>query len=464
MKRSAYIETVVVLMMIICVNLLFYKNDLGFTNVYPHPFWFVVILIPMRYGLNMGIISSLIASLAYFVLLFAGSPEMEYKLLVYENFTQPLLFIISGILIGEIRSRQLTTLQEYRAASDQLQSALTALQKRYHALEKAKHELDNRIISQEHTLASLYQAAQGLKSLDEQNIYPAVMQLLKEFIGVQACSVYGIYGNTLKLITADPPQPPETSKHTVDAAHPMMGTAISTGDTVAINTILADKNVPKTKRSDILISAPIRNNRQQTFGVLNIEKLSFEKLNAHNVRLVTLIADWCGAAIENARTYQTTKDKNISDDTTGAYTNNYLHIRLNEELSRARRYALPLSVMVIEFIDFNQFDVQTQSDILYASSLIFRNKLRGSDLLFHDTTPERYVILLSNTNIVRANHVRKNILSAMAKFKFQPYPGNNRKLRIDVGIAEADTSAKSPKQLIENANLEMRREHYPVQK
>ena len=47
------------------------------------------------------------------------------------------------------------------------------------------NDRDTHIISQEQTVSTLYEAAQSLRSLNEEDIYPSVLVLLRDHVGVQ---------------------------------------------------------------------------------------------------------------------------------------------------------------------------------------------------------------------------------------------------------------------------------------
>ncbi len=386
---APFFESLLGFALIAAVNFLWFGDNPGFIGVEPHPYWLVVLPIAARYGFAAGFQSGLLASFLFLAMnKLAFSDFGLADLAQSETFGLPVLFIAVGVIVGEIRETRKKREDLLDAEVGELTRKLEIVTKRYGVLNRAKEELDTRIISQEDTLSTLYEAAQGLKSLREEEIYPAVFAILKEVISAESASIYMVEENTLVLRgeLGERERTPEA-----DPAEGMMGRAIALNETISINTLTASEEFAVSD-SGIVVSTALTGERNRVLGVLNIEKIPFLKFNPHTVRMTGLIADWCGTAIENARTFKETKDKNIADDITGTYTAGYLRARLEEEFNRARRYRSPLSVVLLSIHGFEEMNENARQDVLTVMSLIFKHKMRNDDLQFHDEDPSRYVL------------------------------------------------------------------------
>lgn len=78
---------------------------------------------------------------------------------------------------------------------------------------------------------------------------------------------------------------------------------------------------------------------------------------ADEIGLARAIGEQAAVAIENARLYRTLKQKSETDKLTGLYNSRYLRVRLNEEVARARRHEVPISLLVLDLDDFRRFTV-----------------------------------------------------------------------------------------------------------
>ena len=311
---------------IVIINLLFFNDHLGFLDVNPHPFWIVVLPIAARYGFKAGSLTGLIAAITLIAMLKLNRPDLDIFDIVHTGHClTPLLFVLAGIIIGEISEAQRKMFKELKDSFNNLYEMYQNLSKRYEAINTAKQELDSRIITQEHTISSLFKKAQNFKSLSENEIYPSALTLLKDSIFSEASSIYLLSDNKLKLVASSDIQEGKEHLKEISSSEGIMGEVISSGETISINTMITSDEFTADSNSEIIISAPIFNSKDNILGVLNVEKLPFVKFNPQAVRITSLIADWCGDALENSRSVETKINDNISNELTGAYTYNYLN-------------------------------------------------------------------------------------------------------------------------------------------
>jgi len=448
-KNPEFVGGLLGLSLMVVINLLWFRDEIGFLGVHPHPYWIVIILIATRYGFRGGLWTGFLAAGIYVALLKLSRQDLSlWELADTKYLVTPVLFLVVGMIVGEIREVQKRKFEELESDHESLREAFDQLSRSYEAMGKAKEELDTRIISQEHTLSTLYDAAQGLKSLQEKEIYPSVLEMVKDFFSAEACSIYMLSDNRLKLVIGSGDPAKLERKKEVDPGDGMMGRAFSSGETVSLNFFVSSRDFSELESSEIIISAPLVGSNKQTLGVLNIEKLPFVKFNPHTVRMASLLADWCGAAVENARTYKETKDRNISDEITNAYTYSYLQERLKEEFSRARRYKTPLSVLSLDIADFSTFSDKVKQDVLTVLSLVLKSKLRDVDLLFHGSTSGRYVIILPDTPVEGALLPKQRILEEINAFMFRPYEEDEKLLQIEMAEMGMSDDIKEPEELI----------------
>lgn len=455
-QHSGIVEGVVGLALLVAINFFWFRNNMGFLGVNPHPYWIIVLLLAARYGFMTGLGVGVLCAVTLLGMLKLNRPYLAFTdLLEIKNVGQPLLFVAAGLVFGEIRELQKTKFKTLQVTHDDLQEKFNSLKQRFDALDKAKQELDTRIISQEHTLSTLYEAAQALKSLKEDEIYPATLDLLKNFIAAEAGSVYLLSGNKLVLTAAlgERQQGERTRETAPDEG--MMGRAIASGETVSLDTMIFAEDFTRHAESGTIITVPLLTSKEEAVGVLNIEKIPFLKFNQQTINMTSLIGDWCSAAIENARTYKDSKDRDIVDESTGAYTNVYYHKRLDEEFKRSYRYKIPLSLVIYEIVDFRKFSVKIQQEIKTIVSVAIKSKLRTIDLIFSDANVARYNVVLPNTPLVGARVAIEKIFQEIQAYKFRPYD-DDRPLQIRLGAAELDENMKQYQDFINLAESEMR--------
>ncbi len=450
--KSGFIEILLGYAIIVSINLFWFRDNPGFQGLKYHPFWIVILLISVRYGFREGLAAGAGGAIIMLFLVKISNPELAISDLAgYEYLETPLIFIIAGVFLGELRQSQIRRFTKLNSDHEKLQTTQSNLLENFGALNEAKKELDTRIIGQEQTVSTLYEAAQDLKSLKEADIYPATLDILSKFTGAQQCSVYMLLNDKLKL--AGNFGWPDNANRPDEAGLDMgmMGKAFTTGNTVSVNYMLKMENLNKFADLDMVISAPVTDNKEQVLGVLNIEKLPFIKFNPQTIRMTSLIADWCGSAIENARTFKDTKDKNISDDVTGAYTFNYLNERVSEEFQRARRYKLALGSLFIEIDEFDLITDDMRQDVLSVLGFVLKNNTRHTDFLFNYSAPGQFILLLPHTDLKGIEILETKIMNEINAFKFKPYQNEERLLEIKTGMSLFSEEMEAPDELINMA-------------
>ena len=119
LHRNALIELIVFLGgAALCQVFLLEPGNLS--SIKPHPFWVPVILISLQYGTADGIAAVTASAITQWLLGWpAPDPGQEY--LVYTALTmyEPVLWLGSAIVIGELRERQIGESRALRAAVEE---------------------------------------------------------------------------------------------------------------------------------------------------------------------------------------------------------------------------------------------------------------------------------------------------------------------------------------------------------
>ncbi|MBI4746417.1 MAG: diguanylate cyclase [Deltaproteobacteria bacterium] len=134
------------------------------------------------------------------------------------------------------------------------------------------------------------------------------------------------------------------------------------------------------------------------------------------------------------------KKAGLVDDVTGLFNFRYFHIRLAQEIKRARRYKSPL---VLLFIDIDHFDHYKIKKGEYYANLASRkvaelvNKhIRGSDVIAR-YKGNAFAVILTNTPMFSGTSLARRFISLIHDYPFlheevQP----NGKITISIGISD----------------------------
>jgi len=451
-KLSKYFEVLLGLVAITAVNLLFFRADPGFVSVSPHPYWIVILLTATRYGFAGGLFAGIMSALFFLVFNSLSIPDIE--LIDFRSLSmwgKPILFFLVGVVLGEMRQLHIREYDAVCEERDAFHDAFDKVKIKYDILSEAKQELDSKILSQESTLGTLYEAAQGLRTLSMDSIYPAVLEILREFMDVEDCSIYLLDGTEFRLDTA--------LRHSksflperVPLGESLMSIAADQKKAVSIRDIASTESMP----GGIIISAPIMaDNHSHVVGVLNVEKMPFLKFTSDSVRVAGLVADWCGSSVENATVFAETKDKLIADDITDAYTHDYFLRRLREEFVRARRYELDLSLILLEFPGLSNASDEGRDEVLMAFSMILKNQIREIDILFISDEPGAFYLILPTTPAAGARVVVNNLLSSFKALSVMAFETDQNLVELRAGVAGYSMGMEDPEELVKNVKEDL---------
>jgi len=115
-----------------------------------------------------------------------------------------------------------------------------------------------------------------------------------------------------------------------------------------------------------------------------------------------ILASQAAAALANAALYRAIERQAITDGLTGLYNHRYFYERLNQEIARAQRYGLPLSLLMIDIDDFKHFNDRfghPSGDIVLTEvGRILGENLRAGIDIAARYGGEEFTIVLPNTS------------------------------------------------------------------
>jgi diguanylate cyclase (GGDEF)-like protein len=148
-----------------------------------------------------------------------------------------------------------------------------------------------------------------------------------------------------------------------------------------------------------------------------------------------------------------------TDPLTGVRNRRYLDRRLSEEVASARRYSLPLSVLMLDIDHFKQINDthghQAGDQVLVTLGKIVSDELRKADILARYGGEEFLVIAphtpLSGATIV-AERVRKRIESHDFSLPGEPSGTGRINVTVSIGVASLGNGVDSRENLVHAAD------------
>jgi diguanylate cyclase (GGDEF)-like protein len=200
-----------------------------------------------------------------------------------------------------------------------------------------------------------------------------------------------------------------------------------------------------------LLCSPLRF-KEGTIGVINIvNKRNENNFNDSDLSLLNLIASQAAVTIENNKLYELS----ITDGLTRLFVHRYFQARLSEELLRARRYGLTLSLIMFDIDNFKSFNDtyghQVGDQVLQKVATCIKETIRtGIDIPCRYGGEEMSVILpetRSEEAFQTAERIRENIAALSVAHSSGPLS-----VTVSIGIASYPNDCHDKESLIKVAD------------
>jgi diguanylate cyclase (GGDEF)-like protein len=148
-------------------------------------------------------------------------------------------------------------------------------------------------------------------------------------------------------------------------------------------------------------------------GVLSVQSRRARAYDEGNLSLLATIGQQTAVAIENARHYALT----TTDSLTGLYLRDAFFHRLEDEYTRAKRYAAPFGLLMLDLDGFKEINDRhghaAGDRYLRAAGAVIKERLRGADLACRYGGDE-FCILLPETDLDGAKAIAERIRQAVS--------------------------------------------------
>jgi diguanylate cyclase (GGDEF)-like protein len=161
-------------------------------------------------------------------------------------------------------------------------------------------------------------------------------------------------------------------------------------------------------------------------------------VGADELELLQILASQAAAALANAALYRTLERQAITDGLTGLYNHRYFYERLNQEIARAQRYGLPLSLLMVDIDDFKHFNDRfghPAGDLVLAEvGRILATQIRAGVDIASRYGGEEFTIVLPNTARDGAQVVGARLARRLSALPGAPPPHEEGAVRVGESI------------------------------
>lgn len=171
-----------------------------------------------------------------------------------------------------------------------------------------------------------------------------------------------------------------------------------------------------------------------------------------DIRMLTMLANQAGLAIENSQLYESAVIRSHTDSLTNLWNHGYFQYLLQQEMEKAKATASPLSLIAIDIDDFKIYNDtlghQAGDDILKDMAQLLKNQSRKMDFVCR-YGGEEFIVILPQTDKKEAFLIAERLRQDIEKHKFtQEEILPNKRLTVSLGLASFPGDAGHPAQLI----------------
>ncbi len=312
MNRLHYAWETTLLYGAVCfIGMIFNSGNWAFVGTAFHPFILVIAIEAIQYGLHQSLFAALVGILLY---LFAAGGISGHAIILFSMAATALLLGLTQ----EARNRQL---RETRSELEEVRNDQERLRQRISVLTAANEELNERILGEVNTVQSFSEIARRLSVLDRDDLYPAVCELMRDYINATESSFYELSNEKLVLrAQAGWESVPKEAK-IIEAGDGLLWEALRLGQPVsAIDLDIPNRadNDPSRRYSRLMAAPVLHPESKKPIGVVAVDRMPFSRFHGASVKILGVVARWAGDSLHNAALFEQLREQVKSGTTATA--------------------------------------------------------------------------------------------------------------------------------------------------
>jgi len=219
-------------------------------------------------------------------------------------------------------------------------------------------------------------------------------------------------------------------------------------------TILNYKNDPVIQilSSEELAVVPLKAKDKVNGIILADNFITKKPITKDDIRMLIMLANQAGLAIENSQLYEKTVMRSHTDSLTDLWNHGYFQYLLQAELDKTKITRNPLSLIMLDIDDFKIYNDklghQAGDKILKDLALLLKDQSRKMDYVCR-YGGEEFTVILPQTDKKEAFLIAERLRSDIEKQTFvheEILP--NKKLTVSLGLASFPEDGTSPSELL----------------
>jgi diguanylate cyclase (GGDEF)-like protein/putative nucleotidyltransferase with HDIG domain len=325
------------------------------------------------------------------------------------------------------------------------------------------------IVEAQREVFALHEIAQTIgSSLNMQDTVTLVSNKLRAIVPFDTCVIYLVDDRSGKALAAHAAgEHAETfARRRVTIGEGITGWVIANARSMCntppeLDLVGVPDEVAKTIKG-VLISPLIRENG--AFGAITLYSLTRASYTTEHVRLLESVSQHASVALNNALTFEKTKESALIDPLTELPNARAFHLSLEQRIAECQRLNRePVSVLCMDldhFKEVNDAHGHGIGDRLLANVAgVIKRQLRQMDVLARYAGDE-FVAIMPMASSDVASMVADRIRSAVEAEQFPVRTGKTAQISVSVGIACFPSDGETAEELLSSAGRNMQHEKH----
>ncbi|MCF6334811.1 MAG: diguanylate cyclase [Spirochaetales bacterium] len=358
------------------INLLFPDNP-GYLEWNVNPYIITAIITSAYYGRNLGYLSLGFSILYIIIPINTDLSLAEYWKSLWNSGYLILPPVLIGIYIfGMIHNSFNSRIVNQHNFMKKVSLDKFRLQKEVNSLSAVNRELEERVLRQQDSVTALYTQVKALHTQNLSKTLNILISTVQKFSWAEKASIwqYEKEGKNLVMV-ANIGWDSDDVLNTIESVDSTINGWVFRNDRIfSVRMLLEYENLQVMDTERNILTFPIKLS-SFTWGVLNIESMPFTKYNLYTEKLLAILIDLAGTAIERASEYEAMiKYTEINHDTNLPSVSQFFTY-LKNELDKVKDTRSTFSVIIIEFTEFGKLAEKFGDKNVYNLLLRLLNKL-----------------------------------------------------------------------------------------
>ncbi|MFH1888750.1 MAG: sensor domain-containing diguanylate cyclase [Candidatus Omnitrophota bacterium] len=207
-------------------------------------------------------------------------------------------------------------------------------------------------------------------------------------------------------------------------------------------------------KTEEIIVVPLKA-KDKVNGIVLADNLITKKpITKDDIRMLTMLANQAGLAIENSHLYEKTVARAHSDSLTDLWNHGYFQYLLQSEVEKSKASKMPLSLIMLDIDNFKTYNDklghQAGDNILKSLANLIKNQSRKMDYVCR-YGGEEFSIILPQTGKKEAFLIAERIRTDIENYAFNEN-AQDKKLTVSIGLSSFPDDGYSPSELIASSD------------